>query len=402
MAVRKIKGSWWVDVRVRGVRYRRKSPVNDRSSARDYERRVHEELERREATPAMLRGGERKEIRFESFARAWIKTYVAANTRPSTRRGYESLIQVHLTPRFGGLRLDEIGGVAIEKFKVSLAQDGRTPKTINNALGVLKRCLACAEEWGLLHAAPRIRLAKVPPAKFDYLTPGESRQLLAAEDRPRWRLFFLCALRTGLRSGELIGLRWEDVDLNEGLVHVRRSIVRGTEGPPKSNRFRQVPLADDLLDALAGVRRESGPVFTNRTGDPLSWDACRNALRRACRRAGLRNIGLHALRHTFASQLARQNVSLLFIQGFLGHSTMQMTQRYAHVPTAALRHVVQVLPAAELATLTDGVGTKTVEGGHQAIAAQSSISLEMSDSLARINEKHPLRTDVFHGRADGN
>ena len=111
----------------------------------------------------------------------------------------------------------------------------------------------------------------------------------------------------------------------------------------KSQRIRHVPLTRDLRETLLGARRGEGLVFPNDDGEPWNPDAAARALHRRCARANVRPIGWHILRHTFASHLAIKGISLRVIQDLLGHSTIAMTERYAHLTSSSLHDAVRVL-----------------------------------------------------------
>lgn len=345
--IRQIKDSWWIDVWIGPRRYRKKSPDNSRSGALAFEYQFRRTAGRLQALPEEVRGLMEGEVRFAAFAQVWFVVYVKPRLELSTREGYVAVLRRSLVPYFGKLRLDNIDETAVDGFVQSEKARGASAKTINNALGILGRCLRMAKRWRLIDEIPEIQMLKVPPPEFDYLTAAESRQLLRAADGTRWWLFILCALRTGMRASELFALRWESVDLETGTLHVRRGRFHGVEKAPKNNRVRHLPLTDDLWRALHGVRQPGGYVFTGLDGEPLSWDAAYRGLRSICDHAGLRRVGLHVLRHSFASQLAMEGVDLLPIQMLMGHSDIKVTTRYAHLPHAALRISVQNLVNAQ-------------------------------------------------------
>ncbi len=158
----------------------------------------------------------------------------------------------------------------------------------------------------------------------------------------------LVALKTGLRQGELIGLQWSDVDLQRGKLHVRRTIWRGVTGSPKGGRERTVDLPASAVDALKGHRHLRGPyVFCQQDGQPLTDGLMKLPLQRAVQRAGISReqgrIGWHNLRHTYGSHLAMRGVPLKVIQELMGHATIEMTMRYAHLAPEARESAVQQL-----------------------------------------------------------
>ena len=179
--------------------------------------------------------------------------------------------------------------------------------------------------------------------EFDFLDFEEADRLLEAAD-PQWHLMILTALRTGLRQGELIPLRWDDVDLPGSKIRVRRSVWKGHVSTPKSGRFREVPLSAPLEQAFKAHRHLRGElVFCAGDGSMLTYTGIRWPLWRACKRAGLRKVGWHALRHTFASHLAMKGIPLKVIQELLGHSTIEMTMRYAHLAPCVHQDAVDAL-----------------------------------------------------------
>jgi len=157
----------------------------------------------------------------------------------------------------------------------------------------------------------------------------------------------LVAMRTGMRMGELLGLRWVDVDLSAGRIYVRQSYVKGHCGLPKSGKPREIPLGDDVIEALGAHRHERGPlVFCDAAGNVLTAGLLGWPLKRAVKRAGLRAIGWHVLRHTFASHLAMRGVPLKVIQELLGHASIVTTMIYAHLAPHVARDAVRVLDRA--------------------------------------------------------
>lgn len=268
----------------------------------------------------------------------------------------------HILPRLGSLRLDEVTYAVIEDFKLALGQQpignvsrrkngepGKAPtrklnqKSINNALTVLRRMLSIARKRGLIATVPEVAWCRPPSPEFDFLTFEEADRVIAAAT-DEWRAMITVALRTGLRLGELMALRWQDVDLVAGRLVVKQNIVRGIVGTPKSGKPREVPLSDEALKALTGHRHLRGPlVFGDWDGRTLRVPKVRYAIERACKKAGIRPVCWHVLRHSFASRLAMRGAPLKAIQELLGHATIQMTMRYAHMSPDVARDAVRLL-----------------------------------------------------------
>ena len=361
MTARRIQGTWYVDFRYERDRVRRKSPVDTKRGAEEYERTLRLRLQRGERLDG---APDKEEPTFGVFVADWLDTYAVTNNKPSEVATKRSIVRVHLDPFFGKLKLSEIGAKEIERFKALKTRAGKSAKTVNNFLTVLRCALATAEEWGDLKTIPRVKWMKVEPPPFDFLTPEESERLLAAVDADNYAIV-ATALKTGLRRGELLALRWEDVDLVAAKILVRRSVWKGHVTAPKSWKHREVPMTPQLVAVLKRHRHLKGPlVFCDDAGALLSKDQVKRILPRASRKAGLREVKWHMLRHTFASQLVVKGVPLKAVQELLGHSTIQMTMRYAHLAPSALRDAVSVLdqaPGSGRASATDKVN----ELGHQ-------------------------------------
>ena len=178
--------------------------------------------------------------------------------------------------------------------------------------------------------------------EFDFLDFEEAERLLAGVEAGAWRTMILVALRSGMRQGEILALRWEDVDLVKGQLSARRSVTReiittrraGARGDPARRRG-----AGRSQSASSPAR--AAPFCTD-YGRMLKKNEVKHPLWRATRRGGLRRIGWR-LRHTFASHLAMRGVPLKAVQELMGHATIEMTMRYAHLSPHVARHAVKLL-----------------------------------------------------------
>ena len=341
MAVRIIGSSWWVDFRFEHARYRKRSPENSKAGAKAYETSLRYRL----ASGEKLDQAEVREPTFEEFSEAWFSNYVVSNNKPSEQNSKRYILRESLVPFFGKKPISAIGRKDIELYKASEQRKGIGNKTINNKLAVLRKCLATAHDWDVLRSAPPcIKALKCPPPKTDFLTSEEADRLLASAESAVHEMI-LMALRTGLRQGELRGLQWESIDWENRVLTVRHSLCdyARTLISPKSNRERHVPLSSDLYEMLAVRRQETGYVFTNKRGGPFKSENHLRILKQVQEKAGLRKFGWHTLRHTFASHLAMKGVPLRTVQELLGHSTITMTMRYAHVTASNLRAAIDML-----------------------------------------------------------
>ncbi|TAK27033.1 MAG: site-specific integrase [Myxococcaceae bacterium] len=350
MAIRKIDDVWYADIRYHKKRYRWRSPQNTAPGARAYENYLRGEIAARGSLDHLdpkKQPKVKRQQNFAEYADDWLKTYVRNQNRSSERQSKESILRLHLKPYFGRSSLSAINRREIDGYKAKKLEEGFSAKSINNHLTVLRKCLWTAQTDDLLSSLPLIQWLKEDIPDFDFLLVEESHRLLQDRSEPFWVDLARFAVRTGLRRGELMALDWSRIDLARKQVEVRASIVRGVHELPKTHRVRHVPLTDDVVAMLAPRVQGHGLVFPGVDGRPLSQTAMLHGIRRLCRRTGLRQIGWHALRHTFASQLVMEGVPLLTVSRLMGHTTVKMTERYAHLAPSHLAEAVPVLLRAE-------------------------------------------------------
>lgn len=249
--------------------------------------------------------------------------------------------RLHLLPFFGRHRLDRITGELVARFFAELRSeteehDPLSEKSVKNIRATLRRILASAKEWHEIAAIPDLPKVKVPDAPWDFYVKEETDRLIAVCRDDEERALLLFAIHTGARAGEQLALGRGDIDWHNRLVVLRRSETRGELGPTKGKKERKVPLTTALEGALRKAKHLRGErVFCNVDSSPLTLDQLHERLWGAQRRAGLRRIRWHDLRHTFASQAAIAGVPLPQIQKWLGHTTIAMTMRYAHLAPGA-------------------------------------------------------------------
>lgn len=315
--------------------------MNTRAGAQAYELCLRESLSKGEDI-SKSNAKQSPELTFKDFSDQWLKTYVQTNNKFSELVTKQFILKNHLVPWFGRTSLDAIQSPEIERYK-AVKQTTLSAKTVNNHLIVLGKCLRTAEEWGHLNKLPKIRLLRTTPPPFDFLSEEELAQLLSDQAEPKWHLMVNIAAKTGMRRGELLALQWCDINIETGLITVRSSCYRGTITAPKNHRIRYIPISSSLRSLLLKSAKTEGYVFPNECGQVIQGGTVTNVLLRMCRRNKIRPIGWHTLRHTFASQLAMKGASLSAIKELLGHSSITMTTRYAHISSAALKNTVELL-----------------------------------------------------------
>jgi integrase len=232
----------------------------------------------------------------------------------------------------------------VEAFVWRKLDEGRAPKSIRNYLGLLHSIFDHGMKRGWCRSNPA---AMVEKPRYDsdpdirFLTLGELESILAATPSTPLgtvdRLVFLTAAMTGMRRGEVVALRWQDVDWDHGLIRVRRNFTRAQFGTPKSRRSsRAVPLAPRLANELAAHHERTAHdaevdlVFAHpETGHVLDPSKLRKRFLVCVRRARVRPVRFHDLRHTFGTQMAAAGAPMRAIQEWLGHADLRTTLIYA-------------------------------------------------------------------------
>jgi integrase len=264
----------------------------------------------------------------------------------TTIQDYRGYLRRHLVPFFGPRPLDKIDRAYVEGYLLRKKQDGLSSKTIQNQLNFLHGIFAFAIKRGWATANPvalvdRPRSPRSAHRRIRFLQPEELDAVLRTVPDDHLgvieRPLYLTAAMTGLRQGELLGLRWVDVDWLAGRVRVAESYTRGAFDSPKSHRGRSVPMADRLAGELERHfqrslwRAEQDLVFAHpATGHVLDASKLRRRFRDALARAGVRDITFHELRHTFGTQMAAAGAPLRAIQEWMGHADASTTEIYAH------------------------------------------------------------------------
>jgi integrase len=314
---------------------------------------------------AMQRG-----VLFETYADRWLSELEAlvhsGALRPATYCDYEGAVRNHLKPFFEGLRLDEMTRADCRAFtahKVGQTRPRLAPKTINNLLVPLKLILSQAAEDGCTINSPElgIKRIKVESRPAEWYETAEASILV--ERTPReYRALIGLAVYAGLRQGEILALNWSDVDWAMSRIHVRRNLQRAHKlkaskmgersvftAPKTEHGRRLVPMRPVLRSLLEQHRPLSKPnvhdlVFANQAGEPL--DAT-NVINRvylpAVKRAGLRRIRFHDLRHTFVTYCAGAGVPLAKVGDWVGHSDARITEIYRHASADSEEFALRLL-----------------------------------------------------------
>lgn len=262
--------------------------------------------------------------------------------KPSTLADYRSVVRAHLLPSFGEARLEDLTPAMIESWRAGLGSGGRgvSNRTSNKTLTILGAILERARKAYGLPVNPARDVEKLrqsyDPQGFDFYSPEEVHALARAGHDAQDAAVYLTAAFTGLRRGELFALRWRDVDLERSVIRVQASYANGRLTTPKSGKGRSVPMIPELAVTLDELSRrehltaDDDLVFPGKAGGYLDASALRRRFLAAQKRAGLRSIRFHDLRHTFGTLAVRGAESIVELQAWMGHADVKTTMRYTH------------------------------------------------------------------------
>jgi integrase len=280
-------------------------------------------------------------VSFKDFGQRYME-YAKTNKR-SWRRD-EQLLK-HLTDFYQPALLSDIGQLSVESYKLKRAKLA-SPATVNREVALLKRMFNLADAWALHRGRNPVKGVRFLPEnnlKFRTLSEDEEAKLL-----PHCPLYLhdmvLFALHTGLRSGDIFRLKWEDINSRE---HQLKIIVR------KTQRELELPLTEEVFTVLEkwrAIRRCEYVFFNQLTGD--RFHDVKTALKNAVRDAGLSDITWHTFRHTFATRLIGQGADIVTVKELMGHVEIKTTMRYAHTSREAKRNAVKKLSSDTLVTVS--------------------------------------------------
>ena len=337
--------------------------IGDRTAAREVARKIRQRLV--EGDLGVL--GSEPGPTLDVYARRWLNEGEAAR-KASTHRFYRFNLTGHVLPVLGDKPVPALTRADCRDLMTACRAKGLKPASMRGVNRTLSVVLSQAVEDALLPANPAFRMGKhlrtgdELPAEIQPLTRDEAHTLVQrAEDLfPESAPFFLCALRTGMRLGELLALQWGDLDFSSRCIHVRRSRVAGKITSTKNHRRRRVDMSKRLAETLrrlwtarkrvalkAGTPLKPWVFLTPDGTKSLDGDNLRSRVfYRLLEKAELRRIRLHDLRHTYASLLIQQGESLAYVQEQLGHSSIQVTvDVYGHLIPGANRAAVDRLDA---------------------------------------------------------
>ena len=321
---------------------------------------VKEKLKRAIAENAELDFAKAGQYTVGQWMDVWFENCAKIKVRPSSHQTYRGYIDHHIKPYIGDIPLSKLTSLDLQKLYKKLLGSGRVerlesekqpkglgPKTVRNINQVISSALTFAKEQKLIISNPTVGcvLPKLEHREMQTLTAEQLTSFLReAKESGVYEMYYI-ELATGLRRGELLGLKWVDVDLERGIIHVRRQVARINgkivEAPLKTkNSYRTVSIGENAVGILRNqkAKSQSQYVFPSPTGGPISPDSVLHMLHRVLERAGLPKVRFHDLRHTFATLALQNGVDVKTVSSMLGHYSAGFTlDTYAHVTTAAQR-----------------------------------------------------------------
>jgi integrase len=344
------RGDWIAAVTFEGPdgkRRRRRRRAPTQRAAQRLRREMLQEIETRGAD-----AGSRGQT-LAAYLDDWLRDVVTPTLRPTTTEAYSYQVRKHISPVIGHIDLRKLSPQHIQHLFTHQQSLGLSPATIQQTRRTLRRALEQAVEWDVITVNPaaRVRGPKMEHRHRSILRPEQATALLDQVRGHRLEALYSLSLSLGLRQGEALGLRWSDLELDAGMLHVRQQLqsIRGriSFGEPKTERSRRtLALPRLVIDALRAHRarqleerlqlgstwEDHGLVFCSEVGTPLTPRNLTRHFKRQLDLAGLPDVRWHDLRHTAASFLALQGVHPRVAMQVLGHSTSAMTTEvYTHV-----------------------------------------------------------------------
>ena len=355
----KLKGNgnpWFIFVSHEGKRISKK--IGSKAQAKE----VADKINARIALNDFSIEDEKPIPTFKEYADAWIKTTVPATCKESSTKDYGDILRIHVLPEFGDLDVTRITRGQIKEFLFRKINEGKAKSTVNHYRAVISGVLNQAVDAGAIPANPAHRLGRIGKKEDGNneiypLTREEVIKLLNTvqvdkELSIHYPLFLLLA-RTGLRIGEAIALQWNDIDFNGRFIKIERTFSKGRIGSPKNGKSRIVDMSQQLKDALFELKEsrkvipiddDDSLVFTNGKGKLIDSDGWRRRVfKKALKRARIRDIRIHDMRHTHATLRLSKGDNIVDVANQLGDDVTVVLKVYSHWMPGKKKAEVDVL-----------------------------------------------------------
>ncbi|MBW1697857.1 MAG: site-specific integrase [Deltaproteobacteria bacterium] len=354
-------GIWWIFIDHRGKR-KAKKVGRDRRFALETAKKIEAKLVLGDFG---FIGTKKKDVpSFKDYSSLWLENYIKPLRRKATYAKYRDNLRLHVWPILGEKPIDEIKRVDIRNMFIELHKKGLSSAMLCSIRDAVGGPLNYAIDDEIIETNPvsgimrRLNIEHEKRIPIEPMTWEEVDLFLSTCQThcPEHYPFFLCALRTGMRLGELLGLHWGDIDFHGRFIRVRRSFKRGRIEKTKTGRERMVDMSNQLHDCLKRLltlrkrqaleegRTEPIEIVFHTKGGYTSQNSIRNVFKRMLKKAGMREMRLHNTRHTFASLLLSSGESPAYVKDQLGHSSIKITvDIYGHLIPSSNRNAVNRL-----------------------------------------------------------
>jgi excisionase family DNA binding protein len=327
------KKRWYIDFKANGRRVRQviKNAQTRAQAVLALQEKVNEVFSK-EHNPFLAK----KKVVFCDLADMYLSDYAKVNKE--SWRSDQYRIEAHMKFFFGDLKLQDITPLLIEKYRSERLKTGVTKSTVNREITIMKKMFNLAVDWNLMDRNPalKVKLFSEKDTQKERILTEEEEVKLEAESPDYLKPILIMALHTGMRRGEILNLRWRQVDLGRRNIKVENT---------KSGKNRLIPINDLLFQELLkvkGLNGKSEHVFPNpKTGRPFT--EAKKSFKGACKRAAIDGLRFHDLRHTFATRLIESGTDLITVRDLLGHHSVKVTQRYTHSNQDLKKAAVELL-----------------------------------------------------------
>jgi integrase len=302
---------------------------------------------------------------FKDYSALWLENYVKGVLRPSTFERYDGLLKKYILPEIGSTPLDQIKRSDVRNLLMNVNKEGQSKSSVALIRNVISSLMNHAMDEELIQANPvigilkQLRMNNTKRITIEPMNPDEVSLVLSTcqEECLAFYPFFLTAFRTGMRLGELLGLHWGDIDWNSRFIKVRRSYKRGHTGPTKNGKERRVDMSNQLMSEMKrlylvhkekalseGKIADENDLVFSQNNKQIEQNDIRRVFNRILRRAGIRHMRVHDIRHTYASLLLSNGYSLMYVKEQMGHHSIQVTvDTYGHLIPNGNRDAVNSL-----------------------------------------------------------
>ena len=318
---------YWTAIKVDGKLYRKSTGT---ASQKEAEHILA--CRRKEINEGKLLGTKRINYKFAELAKEYLKWTERQRSYKDKKLWIKQLIEV-----FGNLEIKDLNTRIIEQWQSKRLKCNK-PSTVNRILATLKHMISKTVQWDManeetLKQVRNVKLLEENNKRLRFLTAEECQRLIDC-CKPHLKSIVTVALHTGMRKSEILNLKWEQVDLNHGFILLNIT---------KNGERREIPVDNTLREMFEKIPHsiESIYVFTDRDGNP--YKSVKKSFSTALKKAGIRDFRLHDCRHTYASQMVMNGVDLTTVKDLLGHKSLTMTLRYAHLAPEHKRKAVNIL-----------------------------------------------------------